>query len=352
MVDDRRLLPRRPAPGQRRRRARERPADVPRRRHGRPARSAQADQLRPLPARLPRQGRLGPGVDASLAQQALPRAERERLPAAVRAADRPADRSTRRADALALQKLVSEARRRPPRRRLPARPPAHAGGRRPSPRRRRSPRRSCPRPVRRTSRSWEERRSRSSFPRRSAGTPSAGAARKQAIFAAGESGRAPARAARQPPLGGSTSWRRGEIPVSVRLSDLDRYSTRLESVARLIAAAIAAHRPADRLGDRRRDGAGKSVFRTDVSDAALVVYRRRDGGRRHVRRRASLAAGPPRRPPRPPARRLTVKAFERHSGPCSCVVIGSPLRPCCSGKPTSNDDPRLDQHLSRCRSGS
>ena len=59
--DDRGLLPCRPASGQRRRRARDRPPDVSRHRHGGRARAPQADQLRELPARVPGQGRRGAG---------------------------------------------------------------------------------------------------------------------------------------------------------------------------------------------------------------------------------------------------------------------------------------------------
>ena len=79
--DDRGLLPCRPASGQRRRRARDRPPDVSRHRHGGRARAPQADQLRELPARVPGQGRRGAGHHAPLAEQALPHPGRGRLSA-------------------------------------------------------------------------------------------------------------------------------------------------------------------------------------------------------------------------------------------------------------------------------
>ncbi len=97
-----------------------------------------------------------------------------------------------------------------------------------------------------------------------------GAARKQAIFAVGEV------AERLPSLEAATArWAdqlaRGEIPVGVHFTDLDRYSTRLESVARLIAAAVLLTGLLIGSAIAATTGAGKSVFRTDVSDAALVV---------------------------------------------------------------------------------
>ncbi len=98
-----------------------------------------------------------------------------------------------------------------------------------------------------------------------------GTARKRAILAAGEV------AERLPSLEGAAGrWfdqlARGEIPVSVRLSDLDRYTGRLESVARLIAAAALLTGLLIGSAIAATTGAGKSVFRTDVSDAALFVY--------------------------------------------------------------------------------
>jgi hypothetical protein len=98
-----------------------------------------------------------------------------------------------------------------------------------------------------------------------------GAARKQAIFAAGEM------AERLPSLETAAArWvdqlARGEIPVGIRFSDLDRYSMRFESVTRLIAATILLTGLLVGSAIAATTGAGKSVFRTDVSDAALVVY--------------------------------------------------------------------------------
>jgi ubiquinone biosynthesis protein len=95
-------------------------------------------------------------------------------------------------------------------------------------------------------------------------------ARKQAIFAVGEL------AERLPLLEvAAARWAdqlaKGEIPIAVRFSDLDRYSKRLESLARLIAAAILLTGLLIGAAIAATTGAGNSVFRTDVSDAALVV---------------------------------------------------------------------------------
>jgi predicted unusual protein kinase regulating ubiquinone biosynthesis (AarF/ABC1/UbiB family) len=98
-----------------------------------------------------------------------------------------------------------------------------------------------------------------------------GTARKQAVFALGEM------AERLPSIEvAATRWAdqlaRGEIPVGVRFSDLDRSSRHLESVARLLAAAILLTGLLIGSAIAATTSAGKSVFRTDVSDAALVVY--------------------------------------------------------------------------------
>jgi hypothetical protein len=98
-----------------------------------------------------------------------------------------------------------------------------------------------------------------------------GAARKRAIFAVGEV------AERVPSMEvAAARWveqlAKGEVPVGVRFSDLDLYSGRLESVARLSAAAILLTGLLIGSAIAATTGAGKSVFRTDVSDAALVVY--------------------------------------------------------------------------------
>ena len=65
---------------------------------------------------------------------------------------------------------------------------------------------------------------------------------------------------------------KGEIPVGVHFSDLDRYSTRFDSLARLIAATVLLTGLIIGSAIAATTGAGKSVFRTDVSDAAAVVY--------------------------------------------------------------------------------
>ena len=65
---------------------------------------------------------------------------------------------------------------------------------------------------------------------------------------------------------------RGEIPVGVRFSDLDRYSGRLESVARRIAAAILLTGLLIGSAIAATTDAGTSVFRTDVRDVAVIVY--------------------------------------------------------------------------------
>jgi ubiquinone biosynthesis protein len=98
-----------------------------------------------------------------------------------------------------------------------------------------------------------------------------GAARKRALFAVGEV------AERLPSLEVTAArWvdqlAKGEVPVGIRFSDLDRYSTRFESVTRLIAATILLTGLLIASAIAATTGAGKSVFRGDVSDAALVVY--------------------------------------------------------------------------------
>ena len=98
-----------------------------------------------------------------------------------------------------------------------------------------------------------------------------GAARKQAIFAVGEV------AERLPSMDVAVArWvdqlARGEIPVGVRFSDLDRYSGRLESVARRIAAAILLTGLLIGSAIAATTDAGTSVLRTDVRDVAVIVY--------------------------------------------------------------------------------
>ncbi len=64
---------------------------------------------------------------------------------------------------------------------------------------------------------------------------------------------------------------KGEIPVGVRLSNLDRYSTRLETFAQLVAAALLLTGLLIGSAIAATIDRGTTVFRTDVSDAALVV---------------------------------------------------------------------------------
>jgi ubiquinone biosynthesis protein len=97
------------------------------------------------------------------------------------------------------------------------------------------------------------------------------AARKQAIFAVGEV------AERLPSMEvAAARWvdqlAKGEIPVGVRFSELDDYSGRLESVALRIVAAILLTGLLIGSGIAATTDAGKNVFRTDVSDVALVVH--------------------------------------------------------------------------------
>jgi ubiquinone biosynthesis protein len=98
-----------------------------------------------------------------------------------------------------------------------------------------------------------------------------GTARKQAIVAVGEA------AERLPTLEAAAGrWvdqlAKGEFPVGVRLSDFDRYSRPIESLARLIAAATLLTGLLIGSAIAATTGAGRSVFGWDVSDAALVVY--------------------------------------------------------------------------------
>jgi predicted unusual protein kinase regulating ubiquinone biosynthesis (AarF/ABC1/UbiB family) len=96
-------------------------------------------------------------------------------------------------------------------------------------------------------------------------------ARRQAIAAGGEL------AQRLPSLkGAAATWldqlEKGEIPVSVRLADLDRDAPHLESFPRLLAASIAM--TGLLIGSALAAGldTGKSGFRTDLADVALVVF--------------------------------------------------------------------------------
>jgi ubiquinone biosynthesis protein len=98
-----------------------------------------------------------------------------------------------------------------------------------------------------------------------------GAARKHAILTVEEV------AERLPTMGMAAGrWvdqlAKGEIPVSVRLPDVDRYSTHVESIAKLIAATVLLTGLLIGSAIAATTGAGETVLRTDVSDAALVVF--------------------------------------------------------------------------------
>ena len=242
----------------------------------------QRTQVRPLPARVSGQGRLRPRSHAPLAQRALPRTGRRRVPARLRAADRPADRSARRADRSAAEARLGGGRR-PPKRRLPARPPAHArgeggragGGDHVGARARggsvglRAARRSGARGARapggrRRTPSSARRASRPSYAVEEAAerVPSLHIAAVRWVdqLAKGEIPGRPALHRPRPPLG---------APRVPRAADRRRDP---------------AHRPADRLGDRRDDRRRGCCSRR---------LRRGDGGRGSVGRRPALAARPP-----------------------------------------------------------
>jgi ubiquinone biosynthesis protein len=97
------------------------------------------------------------------------------------------------------------------------------------------------------------------------------AARKEAVLAVGEV------AERLPSLReGAFAWldqiQAGQLNVKVHVADVDRHLTRLEPVPRLIALSIVI--TGLLVGSALAAGidTGKSTFRTDVVDAALVVY--------------------------------------------------------------------------------
>jgi ubiquinone biosynthesis protein len=96
-------------------------------------------------------------------------------------------------------------------------------------------------------------------------------ARREAIAAGAELAR------RLPSLkGAAATWldqlEKGEIPLSVRLADLDRDRPHLESFPRLIAASIVM--TGLLIGSALAAGldTGKSGFRTDLADVALAVF--------------------------------------------------------------------------------
>ena len=145
--------------------------------------------------------------------------------------------------------------------------------------------------MRRTSRSWEVAALEELVPQALNKDAILGAARKHAILTVEEV------AERLPTMEvAAARWvdqlAKGEIPVGVHFSDLDRYSTRFDSLARLIAATVLLTGLIIGSAIAATTGAGKSVFRTDVSDAAARRLRGSDGGRCRVRRPAALAARP------------------------------------------------------------
>ena len=98
-----------------------------------------------------------------------------------------------------------------------------------------------------------------------------GAARKQAARAAGEAiDSLPA--AREAAGKWLDRLQKGEIPVGVRLADIDRPTGRLETLARLIAVAIVLAGVVIGSAIAASIQTEKSVFRTNLSDAALVLY--------------------------------------------------------------------------------
>jgi ubiquinone biosynthesis protein len=96
-------------------------------------------------------------------------------------------------------------------------------------------------------------------------------ARREAINLGGEL------AQRLPSLkGAGAAWldqlEKGEIPIGVRLADLDEVAPRFESVARLLAASLIM--AGLLVGSALAAGldTGKSIFRRDLADVALAVY--------------------------------------------------------------------------------
>jgi hypothetical protein len=98
-----------------------------------------------------------------------------------------------------------------------------------------------------------------------------GAARKQAARAAGEAiDSLPA--AREAAGKWLDRLQKGEIPVGVRLADIDRLTGRFETLARLIAVVIVLAGMVIGSAIAASIQTEKSVFRTNLSDAALVLY--------------------------------------------------------------------------------
>jgi ubiquinone biosynthesis protein len=98
-----------------------------------------------------------------------------------------------------------------------------------------------------------------------------GAARRQAARAAGEAVDS-VPATREAAAKWLAQLRKGEIPVGVHLSDFDRSATRLEALARLVVVAIVLTGTVIGAAIASTIQTGKSVFRTDLSDVALVLY--------------------------------------------------------------------------------
>ena len=108
-------------------------------------------------------------------------------------------------------------------------------------------------------------------PRAVTGDRVAGVARKQAVrVAGGVIDSLPA--ARE----AGTRWlqqlRKGEIPVSVRISDVDRPAARFEALARVVAVSIVVAGMVIGSAIAASIDTGKSVFRADLTDVALVLY--------------------------------------------------------------------------------
>jgi ubiquinone biosynthesis protein len=97
------------------------------------------------------------------------------------------------------------------------------------------------------------------------------AARRQAIFAAGEVAQH-LPSVQEAALAWLDQLQKGEISVSVRLADLDHDSARFGSVPRLIAAAIVISGVLIGSALAATTNTGHSSFRTNLADVALVVY--------------------------------------------------------------------------------
>jgi ubiquinone biosynthesis protein len=99
----------------------------------------------------------------------------------------------------------------------------------------------------------------------------AGVARKQAARAAGGVVDS-LPAAREAGARWLQQLRKGEIPVSVRVSDVERPAVRLEALLRVVAVSIVVAGVVIGSAIAASVDTGKSVFRADLSDVALVLY--------------------------------------------------------------------------------